>query len=116
MENALGMAVVDCLEQLFHKVCSFFLAECLVLLLIDLFEELFAANVFHDRVKVFVVVVQFEVLEDIGMVKFVQDGHILNDIGDIFSELVFVKNIYSNFEVFIMSVCSHEHSTVGTDS
>ena len=110
------MTVVDGLEQLLHVVCSLSLAECLVLLLSDLVEELLAADVLHDQVNVFVVVVCLEVLDDIGMIKLVQDGYFLNDTVDVFLELVFVKNLDSNFKVFIMSVCSHEHSAEGAHS
>ena len=77
------MTVVDGLEQLLHVVCSLSLAECLVLLLSDLVEELLAADVLHDQVNVFVVVVCLEVFHDVWMVELVENSHFFDDAVDV---------------------------------
>ena len=77
------MTMIDRLEQFLHVVCSFFLAECLVLLLSDLVEELLAADVLHDQVNVFVVVVCLEVFHDVRMVELVENSHFFDDAVDV---------------------------------
>ena len=48
MNNALGMAVIYCLEKLKHVVSGSFLDEFLALLVTDFIEHFHALHVLHD--------------------------------------------------------------------
>ena len=71
MNDALSMTMIDRLEQFLHVVCSFFLTECLVLLLGDLIKELLSTDIFHDKVDILVVIIGLEIFHNIRMIKFV---------------------------------------------
>lgn len=68
----MAVAVVDALEDLLETVCGLGLGE--ELLLDDLVEQLSALAQLSDEVKVLVVFKVLVELEDVGVVKLLEDG------------------------------------------
>lgn len=63
------MAMVNGGEELLHVLGCLDLAECLVSLLSNFVVEHEALNELHDKVDVFIVIVRFEVLDDVRVIK-----------------------------------------------
>ena len=104
------MAMANCLEQTLHIACCNRLREHLVGLLLDQVEQPGASDVLHDKVGEPPIVVRFVVLDDIGMIEWVQNGHFLHDAVDVIAQLYLVKNFYGNLEVLIVLVWCEEDS------
>ena len=105
MDNILGVAMIDRLEERFHVASGNILRKSLVGLLGDLFEKLSSIDIFHDQVDVLLIVVRFVILDDIWMVERVKNRNLLHDTVNIVSQLNFIKNLNGDLEVFIMFVC-----------
>ena len=73
MHNVLRMGMIDGLEETSHIAGSLSFRENLVFLLADLIEERHARDVLHDQVDVRGVVVGLMILDDVRVVKRVQD-------------------------------------------
>jgi hypothetical protein len=75
------MHVVQTTEKLLHEDCGHVLAENLVVLLGNLFEQLTAVNIFHNQVDILVINIRLIILHNIGVVKLCEDGNLfLNGI------------------------------------
>lgn len=116
MNDILRVTMVDRLEQTFHVACRGRLSERLIGLLCYFLEQLGACDVFHDQVDVFLVVVGLVVLNDVGMVKRVQDRDFLHNAIDVIAELNFVQHFDSDLKVFVMLVRREEYTSEGTDA
>ena len=104
MNNILGVAMIDRLEERFHVAGSNVLRKGLVFLLGDFFEKLSSIDIFHDQVDVLLIVVRFVILDNVWMIEFVENRNFLHDTVNIVSQLNFVKNLNGDLEVFIMFV------------
>ena len=116
MDNILGVAMIDRLEERFHVASGNILRKSLVGLLGDLFEKLSSIDIFHDQVDVLLIVVRFVILDDIWMIERVKNRNLLHDTVNIVSQLNFIKNLNGDLEVFIMFVCCQEYATERTDT
>ena len=74
----------------------------------DLIKELGAGHVLHHQVDVLLIIVRFIVLDDVGVVERVQNGHFLHDAIDVITQLYLVEDLYGNLEVFIVLVRREE--------
>ena len=72
MDYALRMHMIDSHEQLLHVACSFLLCESFTSFVCDFIEEFTAIDVFHHEVEEFIVIIGFEILDDVRVIKFVQ--------------------------------------------
>ena len=104
MDNILGVAMIDRLEERFHVAGCNVLRKGLVFLLGDFFEKLSSIDIFHDQVDVLLIVVRFVILDNVWMIEFVENRNFLHDTVNIVSQLNFVKNLNGDLEVFIMFV------------
>ena len=73
MNDTLGVAMIYCLEKFFHVDTSFSFIESLVRHACDLVKELHPLDVFHNQVYVLGIVVGFKILDNVRMIKFVQN-------------------------------------------
>ena len=67
------MTMVYCLQQLMHVVSNSLLVEPSAFLLRDLLHQFSALHVFHDKVQILYVVIGFEVIHDVRVIKFLED-------------------------------------------
>ena len=72
--------MIYCLEKLLHiSGCALF-CECLILLLDNFLVHRHTFDVFHDKIDVFLVIVSFVILDNVGMVEGVECGDFVIDI------------------------------------
>ena len=116
MDHILRVTVIDSLKQRFHIWRSNLFRECLVFLLSDLLEKLRARYILHHQVDVLRVIVRFVVLDDIRVIKRVQNMHLLHYAINIVPQLNFIENLYGNLEIVIMLVHRLKDSSEGTDA
>ena len=116
MDDILSMTMIDSLEERFHIPTGNFLRECLVLLLGDFLEKLRTRHILHDQVDVLLIVVSFVILDDIWVIKWVQNVDLFHDAVDIVSQFDFVQHLDSNLEITVMLILSLEHTSKGANS
>lgn len=116
MDNSLGMAMIDCLEQLLHVSCSFELSESLILLLGNLVKQLTATYVFHHQIHVLAVIVGLEIFHNVWMVKAIEYSYFLHNTIDIISQFVLIEHFYGDLEIFLKLISCLENSTECTDA
>jgi hypothetical protein len=68
------MHVVQTAEKLLHEHSGHVLAENLVVLLGNLFEQLTTVNIFHNQVDILVINISLIILHNIGVIKLGEDG------------------------------------------
>lgn len=96
--------MIDCLEQTLHVASCTLLRESLISLLGNLVEKGHTGNILHDKVDVFLVVVSLIVLDNIGVVKRVENCDFLHYAIDVVSQFDFVQNFNCHFKIFVVLV------------
>ena len=110
MNDTLSVAMVYCLEKFFHVNPSLPFIESLVRHACNLVKELHALDIFHNQVYVLCIVVGFKILDDIGVIKFVQNFNLLHYALDILRQFMFVKDFNGDLKILIILICCHKHS------
>lgn len=82
--------MIDRRKQLLHVFCCVILSKGLVSLGSNFVEKLVTWNVLHDEVDIFGVIVGLVVLDNVRMVKSVQDSNLLHNAVDVLLQLDFV--------------------------
>ena len=90
MDHVLSVTVSNSSTDIKHVTTSALLR--VVRLLRQVFEQLLALNILHDQVNELVVIVGLVVLNDVGVIQFVQHIHFLHHEFDVVLELVFVEH------------------------
>ena len=83
MYYALCMYVIDGHEEFLHVVCSFTFSKPCSILFRNFVEEFTAIDVLHYKIEILIIIIGFEVLDDVGVIKFVQYFHLLYDLVDV---------------------------------
>ena len=74
------VTMIDCLEKLLHISGGALFRECLIFLLNDLLIHGHAFDIFHDEIDVFLIIVSFIILDNVGVVEGVERGDLVIDI------------------------------------
>lgn len=114
MDNTLGVHVMARSKEFSHIVLGHVLAEDLVLLLSNLFEQLSTANILHDQVDILFIDVGFVILDDVGVVELGEDLHFLLDGVEVVLQLALVHNLDSNLMFCVVFVVGQEHLSKST--
>ena len=80
VDHILRMTMVNRLKELLHisSCCNF--CECLVFLLYNFLVHWHSLDILHDEIDVFLIVVSFIILDNVGMVESVERGDLVVDI------------------------------------
>ena len=102
MHYILGVAVVNGLEELLHVGGGLNLAK--VIVLGYLVKKGFAFRQLHHQVDESRVIVGFEVLDDVWVIKLIKQSYLMINLIKILVELFFVHDFDGDFEVFFKEV------------
>ncbi len=72
MHDLLGVTMVNCLEKTLHVFSGLSFSKCLILLLADFVVKGHSGDIFHHQIDVFLIVVSFVILYNVGVVKSVK--------------------------------------------
>ena len=72
--------MIYCLEKLLHISGSALFCESLILLLDNFLIHWHTFDIFHDEIDVFLVIVSFVILDNVGMIEGVECGDLVIDI------------------------------------
>ena len=116
MHDVLCVCVIDGLEETFHVVSCLLLGEDLINLLANLVEKRLAIDKLHDEVDVHRVVVGFVVLDDIRVVKRVQNSDLIHYIIKILPKFLLIKYFDRNLKILIVLVSRQKDFAEGARS
>ena len=88
-----SVTVIDCLEELTHVEGGKTFREVLIRLRGDLIEERLTLGQLHDQVDVLEIVVRLKVVDDVGVVKRVQQSYLVHDVVKAAVQLLFVHHL-----------------------
>ena len=100
------MNMINSHEYLFHVFDNISLRETLMRRFSNFIKQFLPFDILHYEVKIFVIVISFEILDNVGMVHLVHDLNLFYDLIHVISYKMLVQYFYRDMQVFILlSVC-----------
>ena len=96
------MDVIDSHDELLHIACRFFLSELFTYILRYHIEKFAAFDVFHDEIKVLIVIVSLKILHYVGMVKLIKNFYLVYNLINLGPEFMFVQYLDGNLRFLIL--------------
>ena len=78
------MAMVYGFEKLKHIMGSHFLTKSLAFLVTDFIKHFLTFHVLHNQVQIFLVIVSFKIVHDVGVIKFIQNIDLFHELTNMF--------------------------------
>ena len=114
MNNVEGVTVVNRLKELFHVKRGLPLTELVNRIRSDLVEKRLALSQLHHQVDVFHIVVCLEVVNNVGMVKCVEQTDLVRNVFEAVVQFFFIHDFDCDFhlciEIIVRSVNSTERA------
>ena len=110
------VTMINCLEKLLHISGGALFCKCLILLLHNFLVHWHSFNIFHDEVDVFLIIVSFVILDNVGVVQLVENCNLLHDHVDVVCQFDLVEHFDSDLETFIVLVLCLEDFSEGSGS
>ena len=116
VDDALGIAMLQSLDELKHDLSGLTLTEWLASCR-DLLKKLATRAQLHAKVNVLVVIIGFVVLDDVGVIDLLHDLHLVLQADEILGlQLALINHLDGNLEGLIFFVTSFEYFSVRTGS
>ena len=112
VDNALGVHMADCPEELLHVLTGIWLRQNLIVRTLDSLEQFTAVDILHDEVNLLLVLIGLIILHNIGVIKLDKILDLLSDLLHLMAKVLAFKHFYRYLVFFVVYILGQMHLAI----